>query len=126
MSIDGTCIDVADTAANEAVFQRPASNRPDAIAAYPQLRLVGLAECGTHAIVDVAIGPYSSAEQKIAPEVFASLEPGMLLMADRGFFGFSLWNQAKVTGAELLWRVKSSHILPVGERHEDGSYSSVI
>jgi len=63
MSVDGTCLDVADTPANEAAFGRPGSKRPDGVGAFPQLRLVGLAECGTHAIVDVVLGRYSDAEQ---------------------------------------------------------------
>jgi protein-L-isoaspartate(D-aspartate) O-methyltransferase len=33
------------------------------------------------------------------------LEPGMLLMADRGYFSYALWRKAIATGADLLWRV---------------------
>jgi hypothetical protein len=51
MSLDGTCLDVADTPANAAAFGRPGSGRGDGYGAFPQLRVVGLAECGTHAIV---------------------------------------------------------------------------
>jgi hypothetical protein len=52
--------------------------------------------------------------------------PGMLLLADRGFLGFDLWREAAVTGADLLWRVKSSAVLPVIEQLPDGSYLSHI
>ena len=58
VSLDGTCLDVADTPANEAEFGRPGSSRREGGGAFPQLRLVALAESGTHAICDVAMGPY--------------------------------------------------------------------
>src|SRR6266702_5466439 len=57
VSIDGTCVDVADTAANEEAFGRPGSGRGRGVGAFPQLRLVGLGECGTHALFEVAVGP---------------------------------------------------------------------
>lgn len=126
MSVDGTCLDVADTAANEAAFGRPGSKRPDGVGAFPQLRLVGLAECGTHAIVDAVLGRYNDAEQTLAPAVFASLGPGMLMLADRGFFSYALWTAAQATGADLLWRTKSNHVLPIGRRLADGSFLSSI
>ena len=34
------------------------------------------------------------------------LEPGMMLLADRGFTEFALWQRAAATGADLLWRAK--------------------
>ena len=37
----------------------------------------------------------------------------MLLLADRNFYGYELWNAAAATGADLLWRVKASLHLPV-------------
>jgi hypothetical protein len=124
MSIDGTCVDVADTAANDEAFGRPGSGRGERRGAFPQLRLVGLAECGTHALVDVAVGGCRTAEQRLAPELFDNLERGMLVLADRGFYGFGLWQAARSTGAELLWRTKSNHALAVEERFDDGSYRS--
>lgn len=126
MSVDGTCLDVADTPANEAAFGRPGSKRPDGVGAFPQLRLVGLAECGTHAIVDAVLGRYNDSEQTLAPAVFASLGPGMLMLADRGFFSYTLWKAAQATGVDLLWRTKSNHVLPVGRRLADGSFLSSI
>ena len=126
MSIDGSCLDVADTEANEQAFGRPGSKRPDGTGPFPQLRLVGLAESGTHAIVDVAMGRYNDAEQHLVPGLLSSLGPGMLVLADRGFFSFSLWEAARSTGADLLWRTKSNHVLPVERRFSDGSFLSTI
>ncbi len=124
MAIDGTCVDVADTAANDEAFGRPGSGRGEGVGAFPQLRMVGLGECGTHAVVAVAMGPYRTAEQRLAPAVLGALGPGMLCLADRGFYSWALWHKASGTGAALLWRTKSNHMLAVDERFEDGSYLS--
>ena len=126
MAIDGTCLDLADTDANDAAFGRPGSKREGSTGAFPQLRMVGLAECGTHAIIDVAMGRCRDAEQNLAPGVFTSLTPGMLMLADRGFFSYSLWSSAQSSGADLLWRTKSNHILEVERRLDDGSFLSAI
>ena len=124
MSVDGTCIDVADTPANEAEFGRPGTGRGEGAGAFPQVRLVGLAECGTHALTAVAMGACSSGETTLARDLLGSLGRGMLVLADRNFYSFELWNEAAATGAQLLWRTKAGHVLPVRERLGDGSYLS--
>lgn len=126
MSIDGTCLDVADTQANDAEFGRPGSGRGEGLGAFPQLRMVGLGECGTHALIKVATGPYSTGEQTLAAGVLDGLGEGMLCLADRLFYSFGLWNRARASGAELLWRTKANHRLPVKRRLSDGSYLSEL
>ena len=122
MSIDGTCIDVADTAANEAEFGRPGSGRGEGVGAFPQARLAGLAECGTHALVAAAVGACTTGETTLARGLLGSLGPGMLVLADRNFYGFELWNAARATGADLLWRTKAGHVLRPDEQLPDGSW----
>lgn len=124
VSIDGTCLDVADTPANERKFGRPGSGRGEKRAAFPQLRLVGLGECGTHALFAVAVAGLDDDERTLAGRLVGALSPGMLCLADRGFYSFGLWNQARATGAQLVWRTKSNHRLAVEERLADGSYLS--
>ena len=50
----------------------------------------------------------------------------MLCLADRNFFGFALWEQARSTGADLLWRIKINARLPREQPLADGSYLSRI
>jgi hypothetical protein len=107
VAIDGTTLDVADTVDNSEFFGRPGVNKGEG-AAFPQARLVAVAECGSHAIFDAAVGPYTTGENTLAGELVDRLEPGMLLLADRGFCGYPLWARAAATGADLLWRAKSS------------------
>lgn len=124
VAIDGTCLDVADTANNDAAFGRPGASRGSS--AFPQVRLVGLAECGTHVIIGAAIGAYADSEQTLTRRLLGQLGPGMLCLADRGFAGVPLFDAAQATGADLLWRAKSNAVLPVLERFDDGSFRSEI
>ena len=126
LSMDGTTLDVADTPANEAEFGRPASGRGEGVGAFPQVRVLALAECRTHAIIDAAVGACRQGEQTLAVSVLGSLTPQTLLLADRGFFSYPLWSAAAATGSDLLWRMKSNAVLPVAHRHADGSFASHI
>ena len=103
VAIDGTCLDVADTTENDEFFGRPGVNKGER-AAFPQARVVAVAECGTHVVFDAAVGAYTTPENTLAREVIDRLEPGTLLLADRGFCGFPLWNRAVGVGVDLLWR----------------------
>jgi hypothetical protein len=107
MSIDGTCLDVADTPANDAEFGRPGSGHGEGAGAFQQARVVGLAECGTHALTAAAIGACATGETTLAHDLLGSADEGMLVLADRNFYGFELWNAAAAAGAQLLWRVKA-------------------
>lgn len=126
VAIDGATLDVPDTAENDRHFGRPGSGRGEGVGAFPQVRLVGLAECGTHAVFGAALGPYSSSERTLATEAIAALRTGMLMMADRGFLSHELWQTAAATGAELLWRASNVFTLPVLEVLPDGSYLSQL
>jgi len=127
MSLDGTTLDVGDTAANAEAFGRPASTRGvNATGAFPQLRLVGLLENGTHVITAAQLGAYGTHERGLAVDVVAGLTGEMLCLADRGFLSFDLWRTAAATGATLLWRAPATVTLPVLERYADGSYRSEL
>ena len=86
VSMDGTSVDVPDTAGNEAAFGRPGSARGEG-AAFPKLRILALAECGTHAIFGAELGAYTIGENTMARSLIAACKPGMLVFADRGFGG---------------------------------------
>jgi hypothetical protein len=126
VALDATTFDVADTAANVEAFGRPGSSRGEEQAGFPQVRMVGLVECGTHAVFAAATGPLRVGETTLARSVLDALAPGSLLLADRGFLGYDLWREASATGADLLWRVRQGITLPVGRRLSDGSYRSEI
>jgi hypothetical protein len=121
-AIDGSCLDVPDSPANRAEFDGPSTDTGPG--AFPQVRLVVHAECGTKALLGAAFDGYRTAETVLAGRLFDSFGPGMLVLADRNFLSWRLWRDAAATGAELLWRVSDSFTLPVIQRLADGSYLS--
>jgi hypothetical protein len=126
--VDGTCLDVADTPANHQAFGRPATHRGERTA-FPQVRVVAVAECGTHAIVDAAMGPLAKGETTLAAGLLGpggALGEGTLLLADRQFVDANLWRQAATTGAQLLWRTRTNAVPAVLKTFDDGSYLSQI
>jgi Insertion element 4 transposase N-terminal/Transposase DDE domain len=124
VGLDGSCFELADEPAVDQAFGRPGGRQGQA--GYPQARCVILAECATHAILDANLGAYRSGEWELCQPLLASLKPGMLCLADRGFNGFEHWEQARATGAELLWRCSVNRKLPVLRTLDDGSYISTI
>ncbi|WP_146607441.1 hypothetical protein [Spongiactinospora gelatinilytica] len=95
-------------------------------APFPQARVVGLGECGTHAVVAARLGPWRANERILAEELVADFEPDMLVIANRGFYSHRLWQTAADTGADLLWRMPAGPNLPVVHALADGSFESFL
>jgi hypothetical protein len=124
VSLDGSCLDLADAPVNRDAFGSPGASRGKS--AFPQLRFVALVENGTHVLFGARQGAYATGETTLAHEVVTALRAGMLCLADRQFFGFALWRAAKASGADLLWRVKSNLRLPRERKLADGSYLTTV
>lgn len=124
VSLDGSTLDVADSAENEAAFGRPAASR--GASAYPQIRFVALLESGTHVLTGAQMAGCRADETALAKQVIPRLQPGMLCLADRYYPGYELWRKAHNTGADLLWRVRKNVRLDCERRLPDGSYLSRI
>lgn len=124
VSLDGSCLDVADTEENRTEFGCPGASRGES--AFPQLRFVALVENGTHVLFGTRLGRYAEGETTLAHDVVPALRPNMLCLADRQFFGHALWQAASATGADLLWRGKHNLRLPREAVLADGSYLTTI
>lgn len=124
VSLDGSTLDVADTAENEEAFGRPGASRGSS--AFPKIRFVALLENGTHVLWAAQVDRYSTDELTLAEKVIPSLRKGMLCLADRFFPSYKLWRAAAKTGADLLWRTRQNARLDVEKRLPDGSYLSWI
>src|SRR3982750_831998 len=119
MAIDGVMIDLPDTEANLGAYGKPegGTRRP-----FPQLRVVGLSECGSHALVAAAPGTIYQGERELARQLRDRISPDMLIIADRGFHSYELWREFLATGAALLWRAWSTITLEPISVLDDGSY----
>src|SRR6516162_7797273 len=127
VSLDGTTLDVQDEQANWQRFGGPSTRTPEGRrlrGAFPQVRLLALAECGTRALVAAVHGGYGTGEKTLAGDLIGRLGAGILCLADRNFACWELWRDAAATGAQLLWRIGASVTLPVEEILPDGTYLS--
>jgi hypothetical protein len=124
MAVDGLVLDVPDTPANLAEFGKTRNGETES--PFPQIRLAGLAECGTHAIVAAQIGPWKVYERELLGPLLPQMRAGMLVLADRGFYSYDLWASAIMTGADLVWRLPGTMSLDVLEVLPDGSYRSEL
>jgi Insertion element 4 transposase N-terminal len=128
--LDGTTLDAPDTPANQQVLGRPGTGRGQGVGAFCKVRVVGLVEAGTHAIIGAVQGPHTSSEQALAHELACNGGPlgaGVLLLADRLLVGAELWQAMAATSADLVWRVRCGQgapTLPVQQVLADGSWLS--
>jgi transposase IS4-like protein/DDE family transposase len=119
-AIDGFTLDLPDSPANREEFSGPTGGP------FPQVRVVAHAEVGTRGLIDAAFGGYGTGEQSLARDLIASLASDMLVIVDRGFAGYELWQAMAATGADLLVRMSEAFTLPVTTVLDDGSYLSVL
>ena len=65
VAVDGTTFDAPDEAVNTARFGKPSNDQ--GTGAFPQVRVVALAECGTHAVFAAALAGITTGEQDAIP-----------------------------------------------------------
>jgi hypothetical protein len=126
MGIDGVLYTVPDSETNAAAFGYPQGGRGSG--AFPQVRKLSLVELSTHAeqaFVLKGIREKESGEQSMAPALIRHLQRGMLLMWDRGFLSYKLW-QAVLLRCDLLSRVSVRLILRPVKHLCDGSHLSKL
>ncbi len=123
-AIDGMCLDLPGNEENGAEFGYPGND--GGRGPFPQIRVVGLGECGTRAVLGAATSLLATGEQPLARQLLGKLSPGDLLLADRNFLGHGLLAEVLATGAHVLWRAKSGVDLPVLEVLPDGTWLSRI
>jgi DDE family transposase/transposase IS4-like protein len=121
MAIDGTLFNTADTPANAAAFGR--SSNQYGPGAYPQVRCVLLAECGSHAVVGLEIGRYDVSEVHGAQRLLEQLGPDRLVLVDAGITSGGFMQHARARRAHVLGALEAGawEHLPRQRRLADGS-----
>jgi hypothetical protein len=124
MAIDSTVENVPDSFANELAFGRPSSQHGPA--SYPQVRGIYLIECATHLIVDALFRPHRPHEQHGAFALLRSVQPGMLVLLDRGFHSARLIQVIRALGAHVLGRLASNVVPRYLRQLSDGTYLAYL
>jgi hypothetical protein len=101
-AIDGTTMELGRNGVLEGEFGTPAER------ARPVLRVTAHVRTATFRWIGAVIGGYHDGENALADQLEGSFRPGMLNLADRGFFSMHRWIRFSGTGADLAWRIKNS------------------
>jgi hypothetical protein len=81
--LDGTAVTAEDTPANQKAFPQPKSQKKGC--GFPLVRLVALFSLASGALLGFVSGNYGQSELALAAQLWALLEPGDVLLADRYF-----------------------------------------
>ena len=100
-AIDGTTMELARNDVLEDGFGTPADG------ARPLLRVTAHVRTATFRWISAAIGGYHDGENALAGQLEDSFRPGILNLADRGFFSMHRWIRFSAAGADLAWRIKN-------------------
>lgn len=95
--IDGTCISLPDTPANQRAYPQPGGQAPGC--GFPSLKLVGVFSLATGALLDFAKGNKHQHETRIFRALLNAFGPGDLALADRGFASYA--NMAMLLAAKV-------------------------
>lgn len=124
VAIDGTYLDVPDDPATRARLGKGSNQY--ATSGYPQICLVALVCCGTRAVIDAVFGPRTTGETTHGKRLARSLNPGMIVLLDRGFSSNAFLATVAGTRAAFLARLSATRKPPVLRRYDDGSFLSRI
>jgi len=121
MAIDGTVFKTADTPANEHAFGR--SSNQYGKGAYPQVRGVLLAECGSHAVVGLQLDRYDVSEVHGAHRLLSQVGANMLVLMDAGITSGGFLEHLRTQRAHGLGALEAGVWEPVsGQRRlSDGT-----
>jgi hypothetical protein len=100
-ALDGTTMDLSRNDALACEFGSSSE------AGRPLLRVVAHVRTASRRWIGAEIGSYRDGENELADRLEGSFRPGMLNLADRGFFSMDRFVRFSAAGADLAWRVKN-------------------
>lgn len=121
VSFDGcSSVRVPDSVSNRRWLGKLAGSQGSA--GYPVVGLMTLVECATRSILGAVISRCPIREVATAQQLLHLVQPGMLVLADRGFDAVHFFASIADTGAHLLIRISNSRTKYVVLAHyDDGS-----
>ncbi|MDP8974714.1 MAG: IS4 family transposase [Actinomycetota bacterium] len=106
VALDATTLEVADTPENVRAFGKPGASR--GTSAWPQVRVVALSECATHAVLDAGVWRHDADERACGRRLLRGVGAGTLLLWDRGFHSFEMVKATLARGTHLLGRLPAT------------------
>ncbi len=101
---DGSSVTAPDTPANQKAFPQQRVQKPGC--GFPIIRLVALLSLATGMLTAWATGSWSQHEVGLLQTLWGNLNPGDVLLADRGFCNWALLGQCLQRQVHAVFRVK--------------------
>ena len=101
---DGSAVTAPDTPANQKAYPQQSVQKPGC--GFPIIRLVALLNLATGMLTAWATGPWLSHEVGLLQTLWDALNPGDVLLADRGFCNWGLLAQCLERNLHAVFRVK--------------------
>lgn len=118
MVVDGTGVQLEDTAANQDWYPQPSGQEPGC--GFPVVQLIGLMNLESAAIEHFSHSPLEAHEGRLFEcELASKLRDGDVLVADRQFCSFLQIAQLAGRGVEVVMRLHGSRRWPKGVRGDE-------
>jgi hypothetical protein len=101
--VDGTCLSMPDTAANQSCWPQPTSQQPGC--GFPMLKLVGLFSLSSGALLETATGNLHVHESVLFRSLWNKLQPKDVILADRGFCSYATLAALQARGVDSVMRL---------------------
>jgi len=101
--VDGTNLSMPDTPANQALWPQPTSQQPSL--GFPMMKLVGLFSLASGALLETATGNLHIHESLLFRELYKKLQPGDVVLADRGFCSYAALASLQERGVDSVMRL---------------------
>ena len=101
--VDGTTCSMPDTAESQKAYPQPGSQKPGC--GFPMMKLVGLFCLASGALLEVVRGTLRVHESQLFRQLWPHLNPGDILLADRGFCSFFSICSLQQRGVDSVMRL---------------------
>jgi len=101
--VDGTGLSMPDTTENQRQYPQSKAAKPGC--GFPEMRLVALFSLATGAVLDYAISSRKTDERTLFRRLWERLEPGDVVLADRGFCSFADYYFLAQRGVDSVMRL---------------------
>jgi hypothetical protein len=105
-AVDGSTLTAPDTPENQKAFPQQSVQKPGC--GFPIIRLVALLSLATGMLTAWAIGHWHQAEVGLFQTLWEALQPGNVLLGDRGFCNWGLLAQCRQRQLHAVFRVKGA------------------
>lgn len=121
---DGTTFTAMDTPANQAAFAQPKTQKPGC--GFPLVRMVALFSLASGALLGWATGTYLQSELSLAAALWALLDPGDVLLADRHWGCYRVLALVLGRGADAVCRLHASRKADFRRGQKHGAWDRVV